>query len=183
MKKYVSLMIVVLFLASCSNAPTQVEPVVEEIQVEQTPEAEEKTIMITNGEWLPYHSENLPHYGAGSRIVTEAFALEGIKVEWGFFPWSRAYSYAVDGTWEASIGWIKTPEREEEVYFSEPVYGGPWVFFHLKSVPFEWNTIDDLQGLTIGATADYSYGDEFDNAEKQGIINVDRVPTEVQNFE
>ncbi|MCP4551853.1 MAG: amino acid ABC transporter substrate-binding protein [Bacteroidetes bacterium] len=142
----------------------------------------EETIRITNGEWLPYHSEKLPHYGAGSRIVTEAFEGEGLEVKWGFFPWKRAYINVVNGSWNASIGWIKTPKREKEVLFSEPIYGGKWVFFHLKSALFEWKTIEDLKGLNIGAIHGYSYGTIFDNAEKNGIFKVERVTKEEQNF-
>ncbi|MCP3949009.1 transporter substrate-binding domain-containing protein [Herbaspirillum sp.] len=142
----------------------------------------EEIVRITNGEWLPYHSKKLPHYGAGSRIVTEAFALEGIKVEWGFYPWKRGYLNVVRDKWDASIGWIKTPEREKEVLFSEPVYGGKWVFFHLKNQNFSWQTIDDLKKFRIGATENFTYGALFDNAEKQKKIWVKRARTIKQNF-
>ncbi len=142
----------------------------------------EETIRISNGEWLPYHSKKIAHYGAGSRIVSEAFALEGIKVKWGFFPWARGYMYAVKGEWDASIGWIKTPEREKEVLFSKPVYGGKWVFFYLKDHPFDWKTMEDLKGFRIGATANYTYGEAFEKNEKHKIIHVERVTKEKQNF-
>ncbi len=49
-----------------------------------------KVIRLTNGEWQPYLSEDTPHHGFASHIVTEAFALVGVEVEYGFFPWSRA---------------------------------------------------------------------------------------------
>ena len=52
-----------------------------------------ETIRITNGEWPPFTSERLPDKGPLSRIVAEAFALEGISVEYGYFPWRRAYDY------------------------------------------------------------------------------------------
>ncbi len=42
----------------------------------------EETIRLTNGEWIPFLSEDLKHYGVISRIVKEAFALEGMKVEY-----------------------------------------------------------------------------------------------------
>ncbi len=40
-----------------------------------------ETIRITNGDWPPFTSEQLPSGGPLSRIVSEAFALEGITVE------------------------------------------------------------------------------------------------------
>ena len=38
------------------------------------------TVCLTSGAWPPSFSEQLSHHGIGSRIVTEAFAVEGIRV-------------------------------------------------------------------------------------------------------
>ena len=47
-------------------------------------------ITLANGEWAPYLSENLKHYGYISRIVKEAFEEEGYEVEYVFLPWKRS---------------------------------------------------------------------------------------------
>ncbi|MCJ7433476.1 MAG: transporter substrate-binding domain-containing protein [Anaerolineales bacterium] len=141
------------------------------------------SIRLTSGEWPPFTSENLPHFGLASRIVTEAFALKGITVEYGYFPWARSLKLAQDGEWDGSLVWHKSPEREQDFYFSDPaVVTGQNVFFHLKSYDFDWKEMKDLAGLNIGATIDYDYGEAFMQAEKAGEINVDRVPTDEQNF-
>ncbi len=44
----------------------------------------QETIRLTNGEYQPTLSENVPHYGFATHIVTEAFALVGFDVEYGF---------------------------------------------------------------------------------------------------
>jgi polar amino acid transport system substrate-binding protein len=142
----------------------------------------EETIRLTNGEWPPWLSKDLKHYGLASHIVTEAFALEGVKVEYGFFPWKRAYQIAERGEWDGTAIWSKAPEREERFYYSDPVLYGTLVFFHLKSYEFDWNTIEDLKGIKIGATLQYTYGKEFDNAAKAGVIKVDYMPTDEQNY-
>ncbi|MEE9297196.1 MAG: amino acid ABC transporter substrate-binding protein, partial [Phycisphaerae bacterium] len=59
-----------------------------------------KTIRLTNGEWQPYLSKDSPHHGFASHIVTEAFALVGVEVEYGFFPWKRSFKLAKEGTWD-----------------------------------------------------------------------------------
>ena len=64
-----------------------------------------ETIRIANGEWPPYLSKELKHYGVASRIVAEAFALEGVKVKYGFFPWGRAYAVVQRGEWDGSVIW------------------------------------------------------------------------------
>jgi len=165
MMKIVKILLVVLFV--CSSV---------------TSGSAEETIRLASGEWPPYQSEELKYAGVASRIVTEAFALEGIKVEFGYFPWKRSYKLAETGQWDGTFLWFDTPERREIFYISDPVMDIQYVFFHLKSYSFDWNTIDDLKGIEIGATAEYDMGKEFQSAEKAGEIKVQRVPTDEQNF-
>ncbi len=142
----------------------------------------EETVRLTSGEWPPYFSEKLEHYGIGSRIVTEAFALEGIKVEYGFFPWKRSLWMAQAGEWDGAVGWETNAEREKDFYVSKEVWSAPWVFFHLKAHPFDWNTFDDLKNIRIGGTLEYMYTQEFLDAERAGKITVDRVSADEQNI-
>ncbi len=141
------------------------------------------SIRLTNGEWPPYMSKELEYGGLATRIVTEAFVIKGIQVKFGWFPWKRAFDYAQGGEWDGSVGWIRTPEREQHFYFSEPIFTGEMVFFHLKNYAFDWNTIRDLRGISIGATIGYGdYGEAFMKAEKAKSIEVHRVPTDKQNY-
>jgi polar amino acid transport system substrate-binding protein len=141
-----------------------------------------ETIRITNGEWPPFTSEHLAHKGPLSRIVTEAFALEGITVEYGYFPWKRAYDYARTGKWDGSVGWAPTPKHLQDFHMSTPVITVDKGLFHLKNIPFDWNSIDDLKGWRVGGTAGYAYGDEWDRAIREGKFKVDEVTTDEQNI-
>ena len=143
----------------------------------------EGTIRITNGEWSPYLSEKLKYYGVASRIVTEAFSLEGIKAEYGFFPWKRALLLAQKGKWDGSVVWSYTEDRAKDFYYSDPVVKCKWVFFYLKTTSFDWKVIDDLRGFRIGGTLGYKYNPDFEAAEEAGRIKVYRVPKDEQNFE
>jgi len=49
-----------------------------------------EAIRLTTGEFVPFTSKSLKYNGVISRIVTEAFALEGGEVEYGWYPWKRA---------------------------------------------------------------------------------------------
>ncbi len=114
------------------------------------------TIRLTNGEWSPYLSKHLPHYGYMSHIVTEAFALEGITVEYGWYPWARAFDYAKDGDWDGSIAWSKSSEREKVVLFSEiAIAATREMFFSRKDDQFDWQTLADLEGLRVGGVIGY----------------------------
>ena len=143
--------------------------------------AEEK-IRLCNGEWPPYFSQYLPHYGIGSRIVSEAFALEGVTVEYGFFPWKRALNNARDGRWDGVVGYEGNLERAQNFFASNTVWETPWVFFHLKTQPLFWEKLDDLASCRMGGTLAYMYTPEFLAAEKAGKLRVERVPSDEQNF-
>lgn len=144
--------------------------------------AAEETIRLANGEWPPYTSKKMAHYGIYSRIVTAAFALEGIKVEYGFSPWVRSYLQVIEGSWDGSLTWASTPKKEAEVLFSDPVFHHKKVFFHLKSSDFNWHTFNDLKNIKIGATRRYTYSREFDQAAHEGTINVAYTTSDIQNF-
>jgi polar amino acid transport system substrate-binding protein len=133
-----------------------------------------ETISITSGEFLPDYSEKLKFYGLMPHIVTESFALAGIDTNWMFLPWARAKKLVKHGKFDASCCWAKSEERQKHFLYSDPVQSRTYVLFHLKSTKFDWNEIEDLQGIDIGATIGYTYGKEFNDAEKKGKLRVER---------
>lgn len=144
--------------------------------------AADTRIRITSGEWEPYLSEYSLEYGLASHIVSEAFRLEGISIEWGFFPWKRSYELARLGLWDASAVWWPTAESRKDFWISEPVVETSFVYFHLKNKPFDWEKVEDLQGLTIGITLGYDYGTAFMRAMQQGQIIVDANSQDELNY-
>ena len=65
---------------------------------------------------------------------------------------------------------------------SKPVLMVDKALFHLKSVPFDWKSVDDLRGWKIGGTAGYSYGEEWDKAVRDGQFKVEEVTVDEQNI-
>ena len=141
----------------------------------------EETIRLTTGEWAPYISEKLEHFGLVSRIVTEAFAQEGVKVEYIFLPWKRAYQEALIGKYDGSAVWTRNSEREKGFYYSDVVVEGHSVFFHMINYPFDWKSSEDLVGVKVGGTLGYKYA-LLEELEKEGKIKINRVATDDQNF-
>ncbi len=138
----------------------------------------QEVIRLTNGDWQPFMSKNGPHHGIASHIVTEAFALAGVEVEYGFFPWKRSFKLAKEGKWDGSAVWWDKAERHQYFIYSDPVIPSITGFFHLKSIKLDWNTYEDLREIRIGGTLGYTYGKEFDAAEAAGIIHVEKVPND-----
>ena len=133
-----------------------------------------KTLRVTNGEWQPYLSKDVPHHGIASHIVTEAFGLVGIEVEYGFFPWSRAMKLAKVGTWDGTAVWGDSEERRQNFHFTDAIVPSTFVFFHLTSNPFDWSTYEDLRDIRVGGTVEYFYSDEFEAAEAAGVFRTTR---------
>jgi len=143
----------------------------------------EEVIRLTNGEWPPYLSHDLEHFGPVSRIVREAFQLEGVEVQYEFFPWKRAYEVAKSGSWDGSVVYAWSKQRGESFYFSEGiVLETQDVFFHRKDFSFKWKSYENLRGMVVGASLGYIYGAEFEEAENTGIFEVERVTDDVLNF-
>jgi polar amino acid transport system substrate-binding protein len=133
-----------------------------------------ETVRLTNGEWPPYLSKEMKHYGVASHVIESAFKNAGVTVEYGFFPWKRAFILAQRGNWDGSVLWSPSEERCKHFYFSDLVANDVNVFFHLKSKPFDWNNYSDLKGLILGATLAYDYGNDFTTHEMNGAIYVER---------
>ena len=139
-------------------------------------------VRLASGEWPPYQSEHLQYAGVVSRIVAEAFAVEGITIEFGYFPWKRSLLLAESCKWNGTFVWFDTPERRNNFYISDPVVDIQYVFFHKKKFAFDWKTIDDLKDIRIGATIGYDYGKRFEEAEVNRDTRVIRKPSDKDNF-
>lgn len=137
-----------------------------------------QTLKVSTGEWAPLISSEAANDGPVSQVVKEAFALSGIPVELNYHPWKRAMEEVRLKRADAGFAWRKTEERAREFLFSEEIYEGVNVFFHLKSVPFHWQKIEDLDAYRLGGALGYAYSQAFDDAEKAGTFEVFRVNDE-----
>ncbi|KPA16333.1 amino acid ABC transporter substrate-binding protein, partial [Candidatus Magnetomorum sp. HK-1] len=141
-----------------------------------------ETIRIAGEEWRPFSSKDLKYYGLMNRIITESFAIGNVKVEYDFFPGARALHFVKYGDWDATGGWTPSDERAKDYYFSETLFEEILVFFHLKANPFNWKTWNDLKGIEIGTVYKSYYGKEFEKAEKEGKLIIQKVPSDTLNF-
>jgi polar amino acid transport system substrate-binding protein len=133
-------------------------------------------IVLSNGDWLPYLSESLPGYGVISRMVSDAYASQGIKVRYVFRPWPRALAEARQLRVDGSVVWSPgkpDSDRTRDFLYTDVIFHGRSTFFHLKAVPFAWNDWPDLARWRIGGSAGYEY-----RFEKTPDVRIDRGPTD-----
>lgn len=146
-------------------------------------QAQPRELQISVGDWPPYLASNLKHNGVVAHLISDLLADEGYRVSFQFLPWPRAYSAAAAGRFDATAVWMHKSEREADFLFSAPLLDEQFVFFHLKSLPFDWQQFDDLTGMTLGGGLEYSYGPQFDAFLAEGKVKIERVSSDQQNFE
>ncbi|MFC3151662.1 substrate-binding periplasmic protein [Litoribrevibacter euphylliae] len=142
--------------------------------------AQSQEITLANGEWAPYLSEELKHAGYMSHIVSEAFKEEGITVKYVFLPWKRGYEDAKEGKYEGTLIWGYNEDRAQHFHYSEPVAELGTSLFYQTSNSFDWSKPEDLAKYKIGGVIGYAYG--IEELEKQGVVKVDRIGKDVNNY-
>jgi len=146
------------------------------------PEKKLVPLVISAGEWPPYLSAELPEQGLAAKLIRDIFLEAGFQVRFQFLPWARAYQDTKQGRYAATAVWMKLPSREVDFWYSEAVLEEQFVFFHLKTTTFTFNSLADLEGVSLGGGLGYSYGATFDAALARGKINLSRVGDTEQNF-
>ncbi|WP_374073661.1 substrate-binding periplasmic protein [Bdellovibrio bacteriovorus] len=142
-----------------------------------------ETVRLSTGEWPPFISESLDDNGLIAHLTREAFANVGIDIKLGFFPWVRTSELSKSGEWDGTIAFVRLKEREKVYLYSDVLYTGQYVFFHLKSYPLQWTDYPDLKNVKIATTRGYGgMGDKFIQAEKDGTIKVLRLTSDTQSF-
>lgn len=144
--------------------------------------AQDKTVKISVGEWPPFISQNLKHYGVAAHLVKEAFANEGYTVEYGFFPWKRSMILAESGEWNGSMPWGMKQKRQEKFHYTAPLMKQVITLLHHKDLDVQWDTLKDLKEHRFGATRGYFYGKEFEEHEKSELLKVRRTTSDIQNL-
>ena len=146
----------------------------------------QEKIRIAICEWPPFIGEALPHYGVVPQLINEAFATQGVSVEYGFFPWKRAYTEVKQGRWQASAIWGRTPEREADCLFSAVVYSDEVVLFYDREKPINWNgslaATEQLKGLRIGIPLGSAKQPVLEQAEQRGWVRYEASGDELINL-
>ena len=137
-------------------------------------------IVLAYVDFPPYeYQENNQPAGILVEIVTTLFARANIPLELRFLPFARAYKEAQSGDIDGLFNFYKTDERLLHFDYSEPLIENPLVFFVRKEADIQFERLEDLKGLRIGAMVGYTYGAEFDNTT---LFTIERVNSHQSNF-
>lgn len=84
--------------------------------------AREPIPLVTGNGYAPLADESLPHGGRATELVRRVFAEMGRPVTIAFQPWSRGYRATLDGQFQATFPYARTPDRTEKFHFSNPLF-------------------------------------------------------------
>ena len=130
----------------------------------------------------PMMGENLSELGVQSHIVKEAYELVGVQIDYKFYPPARTFELAQNGKVDGLVGWVYSGQRAKRFAYSAPIIKSPLVLFHHKQIPFDWETMEDLKGHTVGIVSKNFYGEAFHAAAAQGIFETEEVSLDAVNF-
>lgn len=143
----------------------------------------DRTITIATGEYPPWAGSSLPHHGYVNHIVSEAFASQGLKVEFVYLPWKRAFEETRKGKFDATSYWYENAERREAMLFSDRVITNRIVFFQRADTPkVQWKTFADLAPYRMSITLGYTYSAELYEAIENKLLNPIIVSSDAQNL-
>lgn len=110
-------------------------------------------------EYPPYYHrlENGQASGIIVDLARRVFAEAGVEPKFSFVPAKRILHEIQSGSPVASLGWFKTPEREQLALFSLPIYvNRPSGVFFLREDEDRFRTYDTLEGLL--QSGDFFFG-------------------------
>ena len=143
--------------------------------------AKERLLIITDA-WPPYvFAENGVPTGFDYDVMMAVLTKMGYEADFRFLPWMRCIEMIkkkeVDGILDISMN----ESRKEFMHFpTEPLSESTSVLFHLKEKQYTFDSLADLEGLTIGTILGYKYNKEFLEAD---YFKREPVKTEKQNFQ
>lgn len=127
--------------------------------------AQADTVRLAIGEWAPHTSKDDPNGKLSEVLVTEAFKLEGMDVEFHYFPWKRSYQAVLNGEYDGTFPWLATEKHSTEMLpHNEPLVQQTEVFFHRKDRNFDWESMDDLKQYRVGGSNGYAHVEMLTNA-------------------
>ncbi|MBF0301553.1 MAG: amino acid ABC transporter substrate-binding protein [Desulfamplus sp.] len=125
-------------------------------------------IQVVYTDWYPYtYMDNEEPLGFEIEIVNAVMKKMNITPEFLKYPWRRCLLNLEEGTADALVSLLKTPEREKYIFFSNSYISlSKTVLFTKteKNIQFKGN-YQALKGYSIGVIAGFTYGDAFDKAD------------------
>jgi polar amino acid transport system substrate-binding protein len=108
-----------------------------------------KVAAITTGDgYPPYVDWRSPSGGIATDVVRSVLVRMGYEPKFTSLPWARGYKLTLKGDYLATYPYIRTPARETEVAFSEPLFGIASHIFVRYGSSIKFDSLSDLEGYS-----------------------------------
>lgn len=146
----------------------------------------EQLHFVEEANWPPFTFQKFgkAETGLSLDIMQAVFSQLGIAVDISLYPQRRVLLNVQKGYFDGVTMISKNAERSRYLTFSDPVIGklGRLYYREDRLPAIEWNSYDDLRGLTIGVTRGHNYGQDFETARVSGDFKVVEVTRVEQSF-
>lgn len=112
--------------------------------------------LVTGNDYAPFTGETLPGGGMLTELVLGAFRVVGLGYEVRFMPWKRGYDGVVGGKYLGGFPYVRTPEREAEVLFSDPLIEVRQLVYLSTRTPMDFRSPQDFKGRSVCAPVGYA---------------------------
>lgn len=109
----------------------------------------------------PYQNDQHPSKGLLSELVLEALTQQQVEAEVILESWPTVHQHAAEPH-HASFFWFRTPELEQNWFFSEPLFVLTTYLVMRTDGPAQIKRLDELRAYRLSGTEWASYGEKFD---------------------
>jgi polar amino acid transport system substrate-binding protein len=135
-----------------------------------------KVIGLTTGDgYPPYVDWKTPTGGIATEVVRNVVTRMGFEPRFSSLPWARGYKLMLKGDYTATFPYIRTPTREAEVAFSEPLFGISSHIFARAGSPMKFEDIGDLKGYSTCNYVGSALPTSVQTQIAEGLIRVNEV--------
>jgi polar amino acid transport system substrate-binding protein len=106
--------------------------------------------LVTGPDYAPFADPALPSGGLTAAIVLAAFAAADVPVEpLQFEPWKRGYGDLLAGSFDAAFPYIRAPQRELEMLYSDAIYDIVSIALFRAGTGHDYLGPESLNGLSL----------------------------------
>lgn len=105
--------------------------------------------IVTGNDYAPYSDEKLPEGGFATDLVRTVLTNLGDAPRLRFLPWKRGYQMTAAGEALATFPYVRNPDREAEMLFSDALYFDLSRIVFNKAAPIAYDGMASLKGKTL----------------------------------
>lgn len=111
--------------------------------------AADRLLLVTGEDYPPYADAGEPGGGLAVQLVRQVAARMGVEVSLETAPWRRGYEDTLRGRYDATFPYVRTPDRERDMLFSDALIQVRQIVFMAAARRFAYRGPADLKGRRI----------------------------------